>query len=42
METTGLRVYKVYTLYTRWIYDYLPSNGKVLGISTYIAIGGKI
>jgi len=34
---TGLRIYKVDTLYTRQVYNYLPSNGWVLGISTYIA-----
>ena len=37
MEMTGLRVYKVDTSYTRWVYDYLPSNGQVSGISIYIA-----
>jgi len=31
---TGLRIYKVDTLYTRQVYNYLPSNGWVLGIST--------
>ena len=37
METTGLRVYKVNTLYTRQLYNYLPSNGQVSSISIYVA-----
>jgi len=34
---TSFRAYKVDILYTRWVYDYLPSNRWVSGISIYIA-----
>jgi len=37
METTSLRVYKINTLYTRQLYNYLPSNKQVSSISIYVA-----
>jgi len=37
LATTSLRVYKINTLYTRQLYNYLPSNKQVSSISIYVA-----